>query len=71
MSGPILSVITGDGPRHPRPRTDPALQNIAKRWRHTAMVQPRAERSDVISLMDGWIRLLERSVARDEKVQPR
>jgi hypothetical protein len=33
------------------------------------MVHPRSERSDVISLMDGWIRLLERSAARDEKVQ--
>lgn len=57
-----LSVVAGALSRSAKPKATPSQDALAKRWRASlpdAVAEP-AELPDVISLMDAWIRRLER-----------
>jgi hypothetical protein len=61
MSSPELSVVSGTLPRNRQPKTTPAQDALAKRWRLGGLAEPEPiPHKDVIPLLDGWIRLLER-----------
>jgi hypothetical protein len=73
MSDRELSIVAGALSRHQKPKATQQQDAIAKRWRISAPCAPAADQpagnSDVISLLDGWIRRLEKeagstSVAR-------
>ena len=57
-----LSVVPGALSRSTKPKSAPSQDALAKRWRASLADAPaeRAELPDVISLMDAWIRRLER-----------
>jgi hypothetical protein len=62
MSDRELSVVAGSLTRRQKPKVAPVQDSIAKRWR--AAESSRANRppagSDVIPLLDGWVRVLEK-----------
>jgi hypothetical protein len=61
MSSPELSVVSGTLPRTRQPKTSPAQDALAKRWRMGGLAEPQPiHHKDVIPLLDGWIRRLER-----------
>ena len=57
MAEPQLVVVAGALPRGAKPKI--AQDALAKRWRNTESAAT-PERQDVIPLLDGWIRRLER-----------
>ena len=62
MANRQLSVVPGDLSRSAKPKTTRPQDALAKRWRASlpaAVAQP-AKLPDVVSLMDLWIRRLER-----------
>jgi hypothetical protein len=69
MAARKLSVVAGDLSRKRKPRTDQPQSEIARRWRTGEFEVPAAAREkhtgDVIPLLDGWIRRLERQVGLD------
>lgn len=66
MAEPELVVVAGSLARNAKPRVTRAQDAIAKRWRMGAASEPEVERSkDVISLLDGWIRRLEREAGAE------
>ncbi|HYC52971.1 MAG TPA: hypothetical protein VEB19_17825 [Gemmatimonadaceae bacterium] len=71
MASHGLFVIAGERPRETKPKTDIPLERLARRWRNSGAIDRREQPDDIISLMDGWIRLLERSVARVDGPRPR
>ena len=64
-----LSVVAGDLSRKRKPREELPQSEIAKRWRTGEFEVPGTAREkhagDVIPLLDGWIRRLERQVGLD------
>jgi hypothetical protein len=66
MAEPQLVVVAGALPRGAKVNLNRAQEAIAKRWRHSGGNRPVPERQDVIPLLDGWIRRLEREAGRDE-----
>jgi hypothetical protein len=68
-----LSVVAGTLSRSLKPKGAPGQDALAKRWRATlpeASAQP-PELPDVISLMDAWIRRLEREAGTGAAPQAR
>jgi hypothetical protein len=66
MDNPPLTVIAGALARGQKPKGSQAQDAIAKRWRMGAAISPvPAETADVIPLLDGWIRRLEREAGTD------
>ncbi|HEY8176386.1 MAG TPA: hypothetical protein VIF32_11875 [Gemmatimonadaceae bacterium] len=66
MHNPPLTVIAGALGRGQKPKTSQAQDAIAKRWRMGGISTPEpAEPADVIPLLDGWIRRLEREAGTD------
>jgi hypothetical protein len=68
MPVPDLSVIAGALSRGQKPKNTPAQDAIARRWRMgmgASALEQSAEKSDVIPLLDGWIRRLEREAGSD------
>jgi hypothetical protein len=66
MHNPPLTVIAGALARGQKPKTSQAQDAIAKRWRMGGISTPEpSEPSDVIPLLDGWIRRLEREAGTD------
>jgi hypothetical protein len=75
MADPKLEVIAGSLPRRSSGKTAKVRDAMAKRWRIDSLftTAPRlesVESRDVIPLLDGWIRRLERE-AGDDQQQPR
>lgn len=68
-----LSVVAGALSRSFKPKTTQAQDALAKRWRASLpMVPPQPpELPDVISLMDAWIRRLEREAGTGAAPQAR
>jgi len=63
MSAPQLCVVAGERPRDRKSKTtQPAAQNaLAKRWRQDTPASDVARGArDVIPLMEGWVRVLEK-----------
>jgi hypothetical protein len=59
MEEPQLVVVAGTLPRGTKPKVTRPQEALAKRWRNsTEAAAP--QRQDVIPLLDGWIRRLER-----------
>jgi hypothetical protein len=55
-----LVVVAGSLSRGTKPKVTRPQDAIAKRWRNSADSAAPSERQDVIPLLDGWIRRLER-----------
>ena len=64
MAEPQLVVVAGALPRNAKPKVPRPQDAIAKRWRNSADVAV-PERQDVIPLLDGWIRRLEREAGAE------
>ena len=61
-----LTVVKGGLSRRRKPKASPAPNELANRWREIGPAAPRApETGDVIPLLDGWIRRLERQAGVD------
>lgn len=60
MADTQLVVVAGALPRGAKPKVARPLDAIAKRWRNSAGIATPPEKQDVIPLLDGWIRRLER-----------
>ena len=69
MAARKLSVVAGDLSRKRKPKEEQPRSEIAKRWRtgeFDAPATPKDKQAgDVIPLLDGWIRRLERQVGLD------
>jgi hypothetical protein len=65
MSDPELFVIAGALARSLKPKVAQAQDGIARRWRAPAAPDRSTEVPDVIPLLDGWIRRLEREAGPD------
>ena len=66
MSERELNIVAGALARAVKPKAAQAQDALAKRWRNTpAELERIAERQDVIPLLDGWIRRLEREAGTD------
>ena len=59
MAEPQLVVVAGALPRGAKPKVTRSQDALAKRWRSSAETAA-PEKQDVIPLLDGWIRRLER-----------
>ena len=70
MADPKLEVIAGSLPRRPSGKTARIRDEMAKRWRIDGLFKSapklRVEPRDVIPLLDGWIRRLEREAGEDQ-----
>ena len=63
-----LTVVTGGLSKKRKPKASPAPSELANRWRGSDITPPapkKAESGDVIPLLDGWIRKLERQAGVD------
>jgi hypothetical protein len=64
-----LTVVSGGLSRKSKRKASPTPSELANRWRELGSPAPRApekpENSDVIPLLDGWIRRLERQAGVD------
>ena len=61
-----LTVVAGGLSRQAKSKGIPAQSELANRWREVGPLAPKApETGDVIPLIDGWIRKLERQVGLD------
>jgi hypothetical protein len=67
MAARKLSVVAGDLSRKRKPKEEQPQSQIARRWRTGEFeVAPKEKLAgDVIPLLDGWIRRLERQVGLD------
>ena len=75
MADPKLEVIAGSLPRLPSNKSAKVRDAMAKRWRIDGLFTevprlPAPEPRDVIPLLDGWVRRLERE-SGDDQSQPR
>ena len=73
MSDRELSIVAGALSRQQKPKLAQVQDKIAKRWRLSAPSpsdQPHEE-SDVIPLLDGWIRILEKEAGCDRAARSR
>ena len=67
-----LSIVLGELARNARPRPPRQPDALASRWRAISRIPPvSTDTPGVISLMDGWIRLLERQAAAEERLASR
>lgn len=67
-----LTVVAGALSRKHRPNVPPARSELASRWREVGPLEPRVtEQGDVIPLLDGWIRRLERQAGLDPAANER
>ena len=71
MADPKLQVIAGSLPRRSSGKTSKVRDAMAKRWRIDGLFAsepklPSVETRDVIPLLDGWIRRLERQAGDDQ-----
>ena len=66
MAEPQLVVVAGSLPRGAKPKVTRAQDAIARRWRNTPEPETAPSRQDVIPLLDGWIRRLEREAGTVE-----
>jgi hypothetical protein len=67
-----LSVVAGAVSRSLKPKSAQPQDALAKRWRTPLPVSPRPPQlPDVISLMDAWIRRLEREAGTGAAPQAR
>jgi hypothetical protein len=72
MTSHYLSVVAGALARGQKPKLSQAQDAIAKRWRMGALGTPEpAVTTDVIPLLDGWIRRLEREAGPDPAAELR
>jgi hypothetical protein len=72
MPNPPLTVIAGALARGQKPKGTQAQDALAKRWRLGAASMPGPEQTpDVIPLLDGWIRRLEREAGPDPAAELR
>ena len=73
MRNTALTVIAGTLARGAKPKGTQAQDAIAKRWRAGAagVVEPTTETPDVIPLLDGWIRRLEREAGSASAIESR
>jgi len=72
MHNPPLTVIAGSLARGQKPKLSKAQEAIARRWRAGSIGLPEPmETSDVIPLLDGWIRRLEREAGSDPAAESR
>ena len=72
MSDPELFVIAGALARSLKPKVAQAQDEIAKRWRAGAAAPDQSSRlPDVVPLLDGWIRRLEREAGPDPTTETR
>jgi len=67
MSEPELSIVAGALARTLKPKVTQMQDAIAKRWRMGGLLgtEKATESPDVIPLLDGWIRRLEREAGPD------
>jgi hypothetical protein len=67
MPNPQLSIVAGALARGQKPKASQAQEAIAKRWRMggASTAAPVTETPDVIPLLDGWIRRLEREAGAE------
>ena len=65
MAEPQLVVVAGSLPRGAKPKVTRPQDALAKRWRTGAESSATPERPDVIPLLDGWIRRLERETGEE------
>ena len=66
MAQPQLVVVAGSLPRGTRPKVTRPQDALAKRWRNGLESAATTDRQDVIPLLDGWIRRLEREAGGEE-----
>ena len=68
-----LTVVKGGKGRKRAPRAAQPQSDLAARWRREEPQPTRSRKleGDVISLMDGWIRQLERQVGLDSAANER
>jgi hypothetical protein len=71
MDAPELSVVAGALAGTLRPRCAAVRDAMAKRWRSAACAETEGEIRDVIPLLDGWIRRLERQAGGEREGDPR
>jgi hypothetical protein len=72
MHNPPLTVIAGALARGQKPKNTQAQDAIARRWRMGGVGAPESIKSaDVIPLLDGWIRRLEREAGTDPGAESR
>jgi hypothetical protein len=61
-----LTVVSGGLSGKRKPKAAPSPNELANRWRDIVQSAPRApEKGDVIPLLDGWIRRIERQAGVD------
>ena len=66
MAEPQLVVVAGSLPRGAKPKTSRPQDALAKRWRTPPDDVANNKPQDVIPLLDGWIRRLEREAGSSE-----
>jgi len=73
MRNTPLTVVAGALSRGQKPKGTQAQDAIAKRWRlgSAAVAAPATETPDVIPLLDGWIRRLEREAGASPAIESR
>ena len=65
MSAPELSIVAGALARAMKPKGANPQDALARRWRGVAKEEQRSASPDVIPLLDGWIRRLEREAGQE------
>ncbi|HEX7938356.1 MAG TPA: hypothetical protein VF483_05140 [Gemmatimonadaceae bacterium] len=61
-----LSVVAGDQSRSRKPKAAPPPNELANRWRELGPTEAKAQDAgDVIPILDGWVRRLERQAGLD------
>jgi hypothetical protein len=68
-----MSVVSGGQSRKRKAKESPSQNNLANRWRQGESAPPQREaaRGDVIPLLDGWVRRLERQAGLDSAANER
>ena len=66
-----LSVVAGALARGKKAKAALSQDAIAKRWRQILAQETAREKQDVIPLLDGWIRRLERQAGSDSAAESR
>jgi hypothetical protein len=71
MSERELNVVAGALARAAKPKAAQSQDALAKRWRSlSAESDPNPSRQDVIPLLAGWIRRLEREAGANAPTEP-
>ena len=61
-----LTVVSGGLSRNRKPKATPTPNELANRWRDIVSATPKTpESGDVIPILDGWVRKLERQAGLD------